>query len=308
MGRSSRAVTRPVARPVWLAWPAPPARRARSRAGEEVSVKLEAVETRHPQLLYESRVYRSLAGAEGVPAVRWCGVEGDHNARLRRCAPRGRRRPPDAAAVGHGHGSAGPEPRGPLQSVRPPVYAQDRARSRRAAPPASRGRAAPARERKGDGARQSLGAYVGPQPSRPAPGRRRATRAVDRSGERRRFPRRPLCAPGCQARQLPRPAAASPGVSRASPGRSATGAPRRSGAAPRRRRSTRLTLGSRSGTATRDAPAPRAPAPAAAGLSGAQAVAPAHPVPREQEPDGYGAVRAGAESDALRARPEIARD
>ena len=51
------------------------------RAGEEVAVKLEAVETRHPQLLYESRVYRSLAGAEGVPAVRWCGVEGDHNAR-----------------------------------------------------------------------------------------------------------------------------------------------------------------------------------------------------------------------------------
>jgi serine/threonine protein kinase len=52
----------------------------RNAAGEEVAVKLEAVETRHPQLLYESRVYRSLAGAEGVPAVRWCGVEGDHNA------------------------------------------------------------------------------------------------------------------------------------------------------------------------------------------------------------------------------------
>jgi len=52
----------------------------RNAAGEEVAVKLEAVETRHPQLLYESRVYRSLVGAEGVPVVRWCGVEGDHNA------------------------------------------------------------------------------------------------------------------------------------------------------------------------------------------------------------------------------------
>ena len=67
-----------------------------NEGGEEVAVKLEAVETRHPQLLYESRVYRALAGSAGVPTVRWCGVEGDHNAMVMELrgarVPRGRPR------------------------------------------------------------------------------------------------------------------------------------------------------------------------------------------------------------------------
>eukprot|EP00128_Syssomonas_multiformis_P002299 Colp12_sorted_trinity150504_noHs@18573 len=47
--------------------------------GEEVAVKLEPVRTTHPQLQYEYRVYRILAGGTGIPHVRWYGVEGDYN-------------------------------------------------------------------------------------------------------------------------------------------------------------------------------------------------------------------------------------
>lgn len=42
--------------------------------GEEVAVKLESQKARHPQLLYESKVYRILAGGVGIPVVRWFGV------------------------------------------------------------------------------------------------------------------------------------------------------------------------------------------------------------------------------------------
>eukprot|EP00164_Ancoracysta_twista_P001427 GFYU01001860.1.p1 GENE.GFYU01001860.1~~GFYU01001860.1.p1 ORF type:complete len:340 (+),score=109.60 GFYU01001860.1:66-1085(+) len=47
--------------------------------GEEVGIKLESVKTKHPQLLYESKVYKILAGGVGIPVVRWYGVEGDYN-------------------------------------------------------------------------------------------------------------------------------------------------------------------------------------------------------------------------------------
>jgi len=47
--------------------------------GEEVAVKLEAVRARHPQLLYESKVYRLLQGGVGIPHVRWFGQERDYN-------------------------------------------------------------------------------------------------------------------------------------------------------------------------------------------------------------------------------------
>ncbi|EGF80300.1 hypothetical protein BATDEDRAFT_33264 [Batrachochytrium dendrobatidis JAM81] len=46
---------------------------------EEVAVKLENVRARHPQLEYEARVYKSLAGGVGIPFVRWFGVELDYN-------------------------------------------------------------------------------------------------------------------------------------------------------------------------------------------------------------------------------------
>uniref|UniRef100_A0A1J3F2B4 non-specific serine/threonine protein kinase n=1 Tax=Noccaea caerulescens TaxID=107243 RepID=A0A1J3F2B4_NOCCA len=46
---------------------------------EEVAIKLENVKTKHPQLLYESKLYRILQGGTGVPNVKWFGVEGDYN-------------------------------------------------------------------------------------------------------------------------------------------------------------------------------------------------------------------------------------
>ncbi|KAI3782781.1 hypothetical protein L2E82_12837 [Cichorium intybus] len=49
------------------------------QTNEEVAIKLENVKTKHPQLLYESKLYRILQGGTGVPNVRWFGVEGDYN-------------------------------------------------------------------------------------------------------------------------------------------------------------------------------------------------------------------------------------
>lgn len=46
---------------------------------EEVGIKLESVKTKHPQLLYESKLYRILQGGTGIPNIRWFGVEGDYN-------------------------------------------------------------------------------------------------------------------------------------------------------------------------------------------------------------------------------------
>ncbi|TKR64022.1 hypothetical protein L596_024619 [Steinernema carpocapsae] len=47
--------------------------------GEEVAVKVEQTKARHPQLLYESRVYKILQGGVGIPHIRWYGVERDFN-------------------------------------------------------------------------------------------------------------------------------------------------------------------------------------------------------------------------------------
>ena len=53
------------------------------QTGEPVAVKLEPVKTRHPQLLYEARLYKILASGGGsvvgIPNVWWYGVEGDYN-------------------------------------------------------------------------------------------------------------------------------------------------------------------------------------------------------------------------------------
>ena len=48
--------------------------------GEEVAIKMEGIRARHPQLEYEARVYRSLAGGVGIPFVRWYGQEAEYNA------------------------------------------------------------------------------------------------------------------------------------------------------------------------------------------------------------------------------------
>ncbi|KAK4531009.1 hypothetical protein CCYA_CCYA06G1866 [Cyanidiococcus yangmingshanensis] len=54
--------------------------------GEEVAIKLESTKTRHPQLSYESKIYRYLGTnpatgqpAVGIPQVHWYGTEGDFN-------------------------------------------------------------------------------------------------------------------------------------------------------------------------------------------------------------------------------------
>ncbi|KAI8826963.1 kinase-like domain-containing protein [Fimicolochytrium jonesii] len=47
--------------------------------GEEVAIKIEAVKAKHPQLEYEAKVYKSLAGGVGIPFVRYFGIEEDHN-------------------------------------------------------------------------------------------------------------------------------------------------------------------------------------------------------------------------------------
>ena len=49
-------------------------------SGEEVAIKLESIRSRHPQLEYESRVYRYLSGGIGLPFIRWFGREGEYNA------------------------------------------------------------------------------------------------------------------------------------------------------------------------------------------------------------------------------------
>ena len=46
---------------------------------EEVAVKLESQKARHPQLLYESKLYKILQGGVGIPTVRWYGQEKDYN-------------------------------------------------------------------------------------------------------------------------------------------------------------------------------------------------------------------------------------
>ncbi|XP_016046872.1 casein kinase I-like [Erinaceus europaeus] len=47
--------------------------------GEEVAVKIESQKARHPQLLYESRLYNLLQGGIGFPQLRWYGQEREYN-------------------------------------------------------------------------------------------------------------------------------------------------------------------------------------------------------------------------------------
>lgn len=48
-------------------------------SSEEVAIKLEKANTQHPQLLYESRIYRILQGGIGIPNVLWYGSEEEYN-------------------------------------------------------------------------------------------------------------------------------------------------------------------------------------------------------------------------------------
>ncbi|EAY11121.1 CK1 family protein kinase [Trichomonas vaginalis G3] len=46
---------------------------------EEVAVKFESVDNIPPQLLCESKIYKTLRGGVGIPDIKWYGVEGDYN-------------------------------------------------------------------------------------------------------------------------------------------------------------------------------------------------------------------------------------
>ncbi|PIK49479.1 Casein kinase I isoform alpha, partial [Apostichopus japonicus] len=45
----------------------------------EVAVKLESLKAKHPQLLYESKLYRILQGGTGIPHIKWYGNENDYS-------------------------------------------------------------------------------------------------------------------------------------------------------------------------------------------------------------------------------------
>ncbi|KAB2072127.1 hypothetical protein E1A91_A08G278600v1 [Gossypium mustelinum] len=47
--------------------------------GETVAVKIENRQTKHPQLLYEAKLYNILQGGSGIAHIKWCGVNGEDN-------------------------------------------------------------------------------------------------------------------------------------------------------------------------------------------------------------------------------------
>ena len=50
-----------------------------AQTGEMVAIKQESINTKHPQLIYESKVMRLLEGGLGVPDILWYGTEGPSN-------------------------------------------------------------------------------------------------------------------------------------------------------------------------------------------------------------------------------------
>lgn len=48
-------------------------------SGKEVAIKLERINSRHPQLIYESKLIKLLQGPVGIPEVFWQGTEGSFN-------------------------------------------------------------------------------------------------------------------------------------------------------------------------------------------------------------------------------------
>ncbi|KAE8688454.1 Casein kinase I isoform epsilon [Hibiscus syriacus] len=46
---------------------------------EIVAIKIENSRTKHPQLLYEAKLYNILQGGSGIPSTKWSGVDGEEN-------------------------------------------------------------------------------------------------------------------------------------------------------------------------------------------------------------------------------------
>jgi casein kinase 1 len=50
-----------------------------TETSESIALKLEKADTRHPQLIYESKLIKLLQGGPGIPCVYWFGNEGNYN-------------------------------------------------------------------------------------------------------------------------------------------------------------------------------------------------------------------------------------
>lgn len=46
---------------------------------EDVAIKLEEADCKHPQIQFEGRMYQILRGGIGIPTMHWCGVDGKYN-------------------------------------------------------------------------------------------------------------------------------------------------------------------------------------------------------------------------------------
>lgn len=46
---------------------------------EMVAIKIENNRTKHPQLLYEAKLYNILQGGSGIPGIKWSGIDGEDN-------------------------------------------------------------------------------------------------------------------------------------------------------------------------------------------------------------------------------------
>ncbi|XP_022749832.1 casein kinase 1-like protein 3 isoform X2 [Durio zibethinus] len=46
---------------------------------EIVAIKIENNKTKHPQLLYEAKLYSILQGGSGIPSIKWSGIDGEDN-------------------------------------------------------------------------------------------------------------------------------------------------------------------------------------------------------------------------------------
>ncbi|CAD8163372.1 unnamed protein product [Paramecium pentaurelia] len=49
------------------------------QTGQEVAIKLEIVTIKHPQLLFEGKLYKVLQGGVGIPQAYWFGSENEYN-------------------------------------------------------------------------------------------------------------------------------------------------------------------------------------------------------------------------------------
>lgn len=49
-----------------------------TETGGQVAIKLESATARHPQLVYEARVYKLVQGGVGIPNIYWYGAEDDY--------------------------------------------------------------------------------------------------------------------------------------------------------------------------------------------------------------------------------------